>query len=71
MEDDDIRKYLKDNWKAFLETCGLDQLISLREEFLDILIGIMPFLVNSEERIGKKDKLRRKFMEICADRHGV
>ena len=71
MEDEELRKYIKTNWNAFLATCDLNQLVALREKFLDILIKIMPGLTHSEMRIGKKHKLERSFFEILADKHQV
>lgn len=60
------------DFEQYLKQCtDVDELKKLATDFRDILIQIMPILINTEQRVGKKDRLRRRFQEIVAERYGV
>ena len=58
--------------RKHLEGCReKGELMKMQDDLRDFLIEIMPGLINTATGIRKRAKLKRTFMEIVSERHGV
>ena len=61
----------RDDFGRYLKHCtDINELKRLSDDFRDVLIEMMPFFMNTEKGIRKKERLKRRFMELISERHG-
>ena len=61
----------RDDFGQYLKHCtDIDELKRLSDDIRDVLIETMPCLINTEKGIKKKERLKRRFMELISERHG-
>jgi hypothetical protein len=64
MEDEEMRNYIKDNWKAFLATRDLPQLQALRKELRSVVIEYASILRRVAGSQTKQRRLQRSWIEL-------
>ena len=66
-----FKEYL-DAMRKRMEGCqDICELRKMQDDLRDVLIEIIPVLINTEKGMRKKMRLRRTFTEIVAERHGI